>query len=59
MRRPWTTATAILTAAHHGFELSSGVGLVLLQPEFGLRFAGALWGNWHPPPWIRRIRREG
>ena len=51
MRRPWTTATAILTAAHHGFELSSGVGLVL-QPELGLGFAGALWGT-GIPAWIR------
>ena len=32
-----------LTAAHHGFELAAGVGLVL-QPELGLTGAGALWG---------------
>jgi hypothetical protein len=51
VQRPWTTATAILTAAHHGFELSSGVGLVL-QPELGLGFAGALWGT-GIPAWIR------
>jgi len=51
MRRPWTTATAVLTAAHHGFELSSGVGLVL-QPELGLGFAGAFWGA-SIPAWIR------
>jgi len=51
VRRPWTTATAILTAAHHGFELSSGVGLVL-QPELGLGFAGAFWGT-AIPAWIR------
>jgi hypothetical protein len=51
MRRPWTTATALLTAAHHVFELSSGVGLVL-QPELGLGFAGALWGT-GIPAWIR------
>lgn len=49
--RPWTTATAILTAAHHGFELSSGVGLVL-QPELGLGLATALWGT-GIPAWIR------
>jgi hypothetical protein len=31
MRRPWTTATAILTAAHHGFELSSvGLGVKVM-----------------------------
>ncbi len=29
--------------AHHGFELTQGVGLVL-QPELGLGGAGALWG---------------
>jgi hypothetical protein len=51
VRRPWTTATAVLTAAHHGFELSSGVGLVL-QPELGLRAAGGLWGA-SIPAWIR------
>ena len=51
VRRPWTTATAVLTAAHHGFELSSGVGLVL-QPELGLGFASALWGT-GIPLWIR------
>ena len=49
--RPWTTATAVLTAAHHCFELSSGVGLVL-QPELGLGAAGALWGA-GIPVWIR------
>ena len=49
-RRPWAVATATLTAAHHGFELSSGVGLVL-QPELGLGPAGALWGT-QVPVWI-------
>jgi hypothetical protein len=49
--RPWTTATAMLTAVHHGFELFSGVGLVL-QPELGLGFAGAFWGT-GIPAWIR------
>jgi len=57
-QRPWTTATAILTAAHHAFELSSGVGLVL-QPELGLGFAGALWGT-GIPAWIRlAAKRDG
>ena len=41
---------ATLTAAHHGFELSSGVGLVL-QPELGLGPASALWGT-GIPVWI-------
>jgi hypothetical protein len=45
--RPWTVGTAGLTAAHHGFELVSGVGLVL-QPELGLGPAGALWGTQLP-----------
>ena len=43
MRRPWTTATAILTAAHHAFELSSGVGLVLQLN--GTRVRRRLWGT--------------
>jgi hypothetical protein len=41
--RPWAVIAGSGTAAHHIFELSSGVGLVF-QPEFGLRGAGALWG---------------
>jgi hypothetical protein len=56
-RRPWTTATAVLTAAHHGFELSTGVGLVL-QPELGLGFASALWGT-AIPAWIRLAAKPG
>ncbi len=43
-------AAATLTAAHHGFELASGVGLVL-QPELGLVPACALWGT-QIPVWI-------
>jgi hypothetical protein len=35
------------TAAHHGFELSNGLGLVW-QPEFGLAGASALWGTQIP-----------
>src|SRR5260370_6239196 len=49
-RRPWTVMAASLTAAHHGFELSNGIGLVL-QPELGLGPAGALWGT-QLPVWI-------
>ena len=40
---PLSAATAGLTAAHHGFELTSGIGLVL-QPELGLVGSSALWG---------------
>jgi hypothetical protein len=42
VRRPWSVLAAACTAAHHIFELSNGVGLVL-QPELGLPGAGALW----------------
>jgi hypothetical protein len=55
VRRPWTAAAAVLTAAHHSFELSSGVGLVL-QPELGLGPAGALWGA-QIPAWIALAAR--
>ena len=43
MKRPWTAATCAATAAHHVFELASGVGLVF-QPYLGMAGAGALWG---------------
>jgi hypothetical protein len=46
---------ATLTAAHHGFELSSGIGLVL-QPELGLGPACALWGT-QIPVWIALAAR--
>jgi hypothetical protein len=42
VRRPLTLAAAAGTAAHHGFELANGVGLVF-QPELGLVPASALW----------------
>jgi hypothetical protein len=42
VRRPLALAAVAGTAAHHGFELASGVGLVW-QPELGLGPAGALW----------------
>ena len=41
---------AVLTAAHHGFELTSGVGLVW-QPELGLGPASALWAA-EIPLWV-------
>jgi hypothetical protein len=40
--RPLTFAAAAGTAAHHGFELASGVGLVF-QPELGLPAGVAVW----------------
>jgi hypothetical protein len=45
--RPWTVLAAGGTALHHGYELTSGVGLVW-QPEFGLAGASALWGTQIP-----------
>jgi len=42
VRRPFAVAAAVGTAAHHSFELASGVGLVW-QPELGLGRAAAGW----------------
>jgi hypothetical protein len=55
--RPWTTLTAAFTAAHHGFELSSGIGLVA-QPELGLAGAGFLWAT-QIPTWITLAAKGG
>ena len=55
--RPWSVATAALTATHHGFELASGVGLVL-QPELGLAGSGAFWGA-QLPVWVAAAARGG
>jgi hypothetical protein len=54
-RRPWTMVAATFTAAHHGFELSSGLGLVG-QPELGLGGAGAVWAA-QIPTWIALAAR--
>jgi hypothetical protein len=56
-RRPWTMLAAALTAAHHGFELSSGIGLVG-QPELGLVGASALWAI-QIPTWITLAAKGG
>jgi len=40
---PLCATTAGLTAAHHGFELATGIGLVG-QPELGLPTTSLLWG---------------
>jgi hypothetical protein len=42
VRRPLHSLTSVLTAAHHGFELAAGTGLVF-QPYLGLRGAAGLW----------------
>ena len=51
VRRPLHALTCLGTAAHHGFELVAGVGLVF-QPYLGLRGAGALW-SLSLPTWLR------
>ncbi len=55
---PWAMATAALTAAHHGFELGNGVGLVL-QPELGLTGSGVFWGLQLPVWLVLASRRTG
>ncbi len=57
VERPWTALAAAFTAAHHGFELSSGVGIVG-QPELGLVGASALWAV-QIPTWITLAARGG
>ena len=42
MTRPFSALAAVGTAAHHGYELRSGVGLVF-EPFLGRRGAVALW----------------
>jgi hypothetical protein len=44
MRRPWTTATAVLTAVHNGYELLGGTGLPG-QAVLGLTGAAAVNGT--------------
>jgi hypothetical protein len=43
IRRPFSVLAAVGTAAHHGFELRAGVGLVW-EPQLGRRGALAFWG---------------
>ena len=47
MRRPFTALAVLGTAAHHGFELNAGVGLVW-QPFLGLPGSIAYWGSTLP-----------
>ena len=47
MRRPFSALAALGTAAHHGFEVSSGVGLVF-EPFLGRRAALMLWCAYLP-----------
>ncbi len=44
VRRPLSVVAMAGTAAHHGFELGSGVGLVF-QPQLGLPLSAGLWAG--------------
>lgn len=44
MKRPFTFWAGVGTAAHHGFELNAGVGLVF-QPYLGLPGSIAYWAT--------------
>ncbi len=57
IRRPWSVLAAAFTAAHHIFELSNGVGLVL-QPELGLRGSSVYWGTQIPAWIVMAVRGE-
>jgi hypothetical protein len=57
IRRPWSVLAAAGTAAHHGFELRAGVGLVF-EPQLGRRGALALWGV-ALPAWALAAARGG
>jgi hypothetical protein len=57
IRRPFSVLSALGTAAHHGYELGSGVGLVL-QPEVGLTGSLALWGL-QLPVWTAGAAKGG
>jgi hypothetical protein len=54
-RRPFTTLTALGTAAHHTFEIRAGVGLVF-EPFIGRRGALAMWATglpaWATAAWL-------
>lgn len=47
MHRPLAVLAVLGTAAHHGYELANGVGLVF-QPQLGLVGSSALWGSQLP-----------
>jgi hypothetical protein len=57
IRRPFSVLSALGTAAHHGYELGSGVGLVL-QPEVGLTGSLGLWGL-QLPVWAAGAAKGG
>ena len=50
IRRPFSALAALGTAAHHGFETRSGVGLVF-EPFLGRRAATVMWSA-AIPAWL-------
>ena len=66
-RRALHIGAVVGTAAHHGFELAAGVGLVF-QPYLGLGGSLTAWGTalpaWRPSCWrltgaVRLVEAEG
>lgn len=57
MKRPFTAASVVGTAAHHTFELGAGVGLVF-QPELGLPGSLALWSTVLPFGFVQSARSD-
>jgi hypothetical protein len=55
IRRPFSALAALGTAAHHGFETYSGVGLVF-EPFLGRRGAAVLWSA-AIPAWLLMAAR--
>jgi hypothetical protein len=55
VRRPFSALASMGTAAHHGFELRAGVGVVF-EPWLGRRGAVALWGTLLPT-WLLMAMR--
>ena len=55
IRRPFSALAALGTAAHHGFETRSGVGLVF-EPFLGRRGAVVLWSV-AIPAWLLMAAR--
>ena len=55
IRRPFGMLAALGTAAHHGFELRAGVGLVF-EPFLGRRGAVAMWSV-ALPAWVLMAAR--
>jgi hypothetical protein len=58
IRRPFSALAALGTAAHHGFETYSGVGLVF-EPFLGRRGAAVLWSAGIPAWLLMAARGSG